>query len=64
MKQRTPFEQAVGFLLGLIAVIFVLGICINYNIENARSRDARQQYTEQSGCGWGGNEVTGYHLEC
>lgn len=63
-RPQTPFEQAIGMILILIGIVFILGICINYNIQNAKSRDARDQYSEQSGCTWSGNDLSGYHMEC
>ena len=63
-RTQTPFEQAVGTILALILVVFVIGIIVNYNIQNAKSRDARDQYTSDTGCTWAGNDLNGYHMEC
>lgn len=63
-REPTPFEQAVGGFIVVLAVIAALALIIGYSIDNAKSRDARDQYTSDTGCTWAGNDASGYHMEC
>lgn len=53
------YRTRLRTLLGLFLIVSILGLCVNHKIQNAKSRDAGEQYSQDSGCGWSGNDATG-----
>lgn len=58
----TAVERIAGGFIAFLFAALVIGVVASMTIHDVQAREARDSYSP--GCGWTGNDLTGYTLDC